>query len=80
MTQAASSLLQSVLALSPNERAWLAAQLIASVDAPDDAPADVEVAWADEIRRRAERAASGAQGIPWEQVRAEARELLRKRA
>jgi putative addiction module component (TIGR02574 family) len=65
--------------LSAAERAQLARGLIASldVDVYED-PAEVEAAWADEIRRRLSEYRSGAvEAIPAEDVFAEARALLR---
>ena len=50
MTTTAQKLLQDALALAANDRAELAAQLLASLD---DAEPDVEKAWAAEIARRA---------------------------
>ena len=50
MTTTAQKLLEDALTLAPNDRAELAAQLLASLD---DAEADVEKAWAAEIARRA---------------------------
>ena len=53
MTTTAEKLLQDAMALTPNDRAELAAQLLASLD---DAEIDVEKAWATEIARRAAEA------------------------
>ena len=68
MTKAAEKLLKSALELERDERAELAAELLASLDgAPDE---DVEAAWAAEIERRAARARSGEDpGRPWPEVR-----------
>ena len=53
-----------------DERADVAAELLASLDEPTDNPADVEAAWAAEIERRARRVLSGeSAGEPWEDVR-----------
>lgn len=49
MTKAAHDLLQEALRLSPEERAKVAAELLASLD---DADEDVHTAWAAEIARR----------------------------
>lgn len=53
MTTDAQKLLRDALALAPNDRAQLAAELLASLD---DAEAGVEAAWAAEIERRAAEA------------------------
>ena len=76
MTLPAAALLDSALALSPNERAWLAERLLASVEEPGDAAEEAEAA---EVQRRAERALAGEPGIPWEDVRAEAMQIVQRR-
>jgi putative addiction module component (TIGR02574 family) len=68
MGDAAKKLLHDALALPTEERAELAAELIASLDGPADP--DVEAEWAVEIERRAARVLSGeSKGTPWEEVR-----------
>jgi len=70
MSNRAQELLREALTLSPDERADVAAELLASLDEPTDNPADVEAAWAAEIERRARRVLSGeSAGEPWEDVR-----------
>jgi putative addiction module component (TIGR02574 family) len=81
MTSRAQELLREALDLPVDERAGVAAELLASLD--DGAtvnPAEVEAAWAAEIELRARRVMNGeSQGIPWDQVRARAEAELRKR-
>jgi putative addiction module component (TIGR02574 family) len=80
MTSRAQAVLRDALDLPIDERADLAAELLASLDAdgPEDQAA-VEEAWAKEVERRARRVLSGeSQGIPWEEVRARAESALRK--
>ena len=80
MTSKAADLLREALALPIQERADVAAELLASLDdaAADDA-AVVEAAWAVEIERRARRVMAGESvGIPWEDVRRRAEAELRK--
>jgi putative addiction module component (TIGR02574 family) len=81
MTSRAQDLLREALTLPVNERADVAAELLASLDdARAEDPAEVEAAWAAEIERRAGRVIAGdSQGIPWEDVRARADAELRKR-
>jgi putative addiction module component (TIGR02574 family) len=55
MTDNAHRLLQEVLLLEPQERARMAAELLASLD---EAEGDVRTAWAAEIARRAADAAA----------------------
>ena len=63
-----SELLNEALDLSADDRAELAAELLASLDGPRDASAPA--AWADEIRRRVDRAVAGeAKGTPWPELR-----------
>ena len=81
MTSRAQELLREALALPIDERADVAAELLASLDdvGTEDA-AEVEAAWAAEIERRARRVMSGeSSGIAWEDVRRRAEAELRKR-
>jgi len=68
MTQRAQTILHEALALPVDERANVAAELLASLD--DDAleqPAEVEAAWTAEIERRARRVMAGeSTGVAWE--------------
>jgi putative addiction module component (TIGR02574 family) len=81
MTARSQDLLREALALPPEERADVAAELLASLDEP--APADeaaVQAAWAQEIERRARRALSGeSKGEPWDGVRGRIARNLAKR-
>ena len=72
MTSRAQALLREALTLPAEERADVAAELLASLDeAPLEDPAEVEAAWAREIERRARRVMSGeSTGEPWDEVRA----------
>ena len=64
----AEHVLRTALALNPNDRAEIAATLIQSLD--DEADEDVELAWAQEIKRRVEALDTGqAQLVPWDEVR-----------
>lgn len=80
MTSRAQAVLRDALNLPIDERADLAAELLASLDGEGaEDPAAVEEAWAKEIERRARRVMSGeSPGIPWEEVRADAEAALRK--
>jgi putative addiction module component (TIGR02574 family) len=71
MSDRAQALLREVLTLPPDERADLAAELLASLDdsAVED-PVAVQAAWAREIEKRGRRAMAGeSSGEPWEDVR-----------
>ena len=81
MTSRAQQLLREALTLPVEERADVAAELLASLDeAPADNAAAVEAAWAHEIERRARRVMSGeSAGEPWEDVRARVVQRLTER-
>jgi putative addiction module component (TIGR02574 family) len=81
MTTRAQELLREALALPIDERAGVAAELLASLDeAGTENPADVEAAWAAEIEKRTRRVLAGeSEGRPWEDVRARADAELHKR-
>ena len=71
MTQRAKAVLDDALALPLNERANVAAELLASLDnsIPEN-PQEVEAAWAAEIERRARRVLAGESlGESWNTVR-----------
>lgn len=79
MTPRAQELLREALTLPIDQRADVAAELLASLDADAEDPAEVEAAWAAEVERRARRVMAGeSHGIPWEDVRARAEAELRK--
>lgn len=80
MTSRAQGLLREALTLPIDERASVAAELLASLDSDAiENLAEVEAAWATEIERRARRVMAGeSQGIAWEDVRARAEAALRK--
>ncbi len=64
----AEQVLRDALELTAQDRAKLAAALLATLDEGEDD--DAGQAWAAEIERRAERVLSGSsQGAPWETVR-----------
>ena len=81
MTSRAQEVLQQALALPRDERADVAAELLASLDeAPPSGRAEVEAAWAREIERRARRVMSGeSAGEPWEDARARVLRRLAER-
>ena len=81
MTSRAQDVLREALALPLEERADVAAELLASLDdAAAERPADVEAAWAVEIERRARRAlADESGGLAWDDVRRRAEAELRQR-
>lgn len=73
------TLLQQALALPEAERENLVHALIPTL--PDSEPGSLHPEWAEEINRRsAEYDAGLVQGVPWEQVRDDARRKLRRNA
>ena len=81
MISRAQELLREALSLPVDERADVAAELLASMDdVGSEDVARVEAAWAAEIERRARRVMAGESvGIPWEDVRRRAEAELRNR-
>ena len=80
MTDRAQALLREALTLPPDERADVAAELLASLDDSTDDPVRVQAAWAKEIERRGRRALAGeSSGEPWEDVRDRVARHLAKR-
>ena len=71
MTAEAEAVLREALALADEDRADVAAELLASLDASsNDDPATVRTLWSQELERRAKRALSGdAAGEDWAVVR-----------
>ena len=77
MSTRADTVLGTALTLPPDERAWLAKELIASLDEGEDA--NVEAAWAAEIERRIADVESGeATTSSWEEARTRIRSTLVK--
>ncbi|VTT97016.1 Addiction module component, family OS=Rhodopirellula europaea SH398 GN=RESH_04772 PE=4 SV=1: Unstab_antitox [Gemmataceae bacterium] len=70
MTPTAIELLPSLLQLTPDDRAELAAQLLNSLDTGTDESADE--AWGEEIARRIEEVRRGrVKPVPWAEARAQ---------
>jgi putative addiction module component (TIGR02574 family) len=68
MTKAAEALLADALRLTPEARAELAAELLASLDGPADP--DAEAAWSAEIERRVDAIEAGTVVLEaWEDVK-----------
>jgi putative addiction module component (TIGR02574 family) len=77
MSTRADTILDTALALPQDERAWLASELIASLDESKDS--GVEAAWASEIERRVAEVESGeAETSSWEEARPRIRQKLAK--
>jgi hypothetical protein len=79
MTQRAQEVLREALSLPREERADVAAELLASLDDAEEDPADVASAWAQEIEKRARRVLAGeSRGAAWDEVQRRASAELRK--
>ena len=81
MTDRAQEVLREALTLPVNERADVAAELLASLDdAAAENPAEVEAAWAAEIERRCAALDAGRTGTAsWDELRRQIKaEILRK--
>jgi putative addiction module component (TIGR02574 family) len=75
MDTQAQQVLQTALALSPDDRVEIAESLILSLD--DERAAEIETAWTEEIRRRIESIDKGeAKMIPWDDAIRSMRERL----
>ena len=71
------TILGTALALPPDDRAWLAAELIASLEEPE--AEGVEATWAAEIEKRiAEVESDGAETVSWEEARTRIKSMLAK--
>jgi putative addiction module component (TIGR02574 family) len=80
MTDRAQAVLREALTLPIEERADVAAELLASLDEPNEDLAEVEMAWGKEIERRARRVLAGeSTGEPWEDVRTRVERRLKQR-
>ena len=81
MTDRAQQLLREALTLPVEQRADIAAELLASLDeTPTTDREGIEAAWAREIERRARRVMAGeSDGEPWEDVRARVARRLAER-
>ena len=82
MTRGANALFSAALALPAKKRAELAHRLIRSLDGPEPPPAEqaeIDAAWVKEIQRREKEVDDGkVQLIPFEDVMAEAEEILKR--
>jgi putative addiction module component (TIGR02574 family) len=80
MTDRAQAVLREALTLPIDERADVAAELLASLDEDTEDLAAVQRAWATEIERRGRRVLAGeSDGEPWEDVRSRVEQRLRQR-
>ena len=77
MSTRADTILGTALSLPPDERAWLAEELIASLDEGQDA--EIQAAWAAEIEKRIAEVESGeTETVSWEEASARIRAKLTK--
>jgi putative addiction module component (TIGR02574 family) len=75
MRTEAEQVLQKALALDPDDRVEVAEALIVSLG--DERTAEIEAAWAEEIKRRLESIEKGeVQLVPWDEMMRSMRERL----
>ena len=76
MASTVDRLLDEVLKLTPDERARIVAELLATLepDSPSQRRSDEE--WIQEIERRARAAIAGSPGVPWTEARDQVRSRL----
>jgi hypothetical protein len=79
MSGALEQILREALRLGEEERAALAAELLASLEPNVPAEGRGEAEWLEEIERRARAALEGRLGIPWPEARAGIEDRLRRR-
>lgn len=78
MSRALRKIIDEALALPEQDRLTLAAELIDSVEGPEDT--EWSAAWSAELdRRAAEAERTGDHGRPWDEVRSELLERLTRR-
>jgi Putative addiction module component len=78
MSTAVAHLLEEALRLPDDERADLAAELLASLTPGTPAETHSEREWLSEIERRARAAIASSPGIPWTDARADIERRLRR--
>lgn len=79
MARSADRVLGEALKLSPDERARIAAELLATLepDLPSERRSEAE--WVREIERRARAAVAGSPGVSWTEARDQVRSRLSSR-
>ena len=79
MASTKEELLQEALRLSPDQRAELASELLATLepDTPSERRTDAE--WIVEIERRARAAVAGSPGVSWAEARGQIQSRLPRR-
>jgi putative addiction module component (TIGR02574 family) len=79
MASTADRLLDEVLRLTPDERARIVAELLATLepDSPSQSRSNEE--WIQEIERRARAAIAGSPGVPWTEASDQIRSRLSTR-
>ena len=79
MASTADRLLDEALKLTPDERARIVTELLATLepDSPSQRRSDQE--WIQEIERRARAAMAGNPGVPWTEARGQIRSRLSTR-
>ena len=76
MTTVADRVLDAALKLAPEDRARVAAELLATLEPQVPAEARSEAEWLREVERRARAAIAGEPGLSWAEVQARIRKRL----
>jgi putative addiction module component (TIGR02574 family) len=69
-------LLQEALRLSPDQRAELVSELLATLEPDTPSERRTESEWIGEIERRARAAVAGSPGLSWEEARSQIQSRL----
>jgi hypothetical protein len=72
-------LLEEALRLSPDQRAELASELLATLEPDTPGERRTEAEWIGEIERRARAAVAGSHGVSWTEARAQVQKRLSSR-
>ena len=72
-------LLEEALRLSPDQRAELASELLATLEPDTPSERRAEAEWIAEIERRARAAIAGSPGVSWAEARAQIQSRLPRR-
>lgn len=79
MAKSVDRVLGEALKLGADERARVAAELLATLDPDIPSHRRTEAEWIQEVERRARAAMAGAPGVPWTEARAQIERRLSSR-
>ena len=79
MPDAVEQVLEEALRLSPDQRARLVTELLATLEPDTPSQRRSETEWIEEIERRARAALAGSPGVSWDEARARIQSRLSSR-